>query len=208
MTSPHIAAPRTLHIGRRFDLCGSSGPLTAQLKRRKHAAGRREKLRCVSPVAAFEPPDALAEAQRAWEREREMQERARLTAQANLQSQQAGGDSQRPKGRPRRRRRLIALIRSVPDRFRIFFRGRPTRQYAWTLIGFGAGYYTGNVVTLAFGTLAVNDVVAGAVFTAIVEFITYIYYKAERPTLTLKILNASKLGFMAALICDAIKLAG
>ena len=159
-------------------------------------------------MAAFEPPDALAEAQRVWERERkEEEERERRPPQPQELPQKRSTPVQ-PKQKPRRRRRLVALIRSVPDRFRIFFRDRPLRQYAWTLIGYGAGYYSGNVVTLAFGCLAVNDVAAGAVFTAVVEFITYIYYKAEAPTLTLKILNASKLGFMTSLICDALKLAG
>lgn len=104
--------------------------------------------------------------------------------------------------------RLVTLIRSVPDRIRLYFRGRTLRQFTWTVIAFGAGYYLGNTITLTFGTLAVNDIVAGAICVALVEFITFQYYTAPKPTLLLTLANSFKIGFTAALITDALKLGG
>ena len=105
-------------------------------------------------------------------------------------------------------RRLVTLIRSVPDRLRLYFRRRPLRQWMWIVITYGLGHYTANSTTLAFGTLAVNDVIAGACSVLFVEVVTYLFYRTDKPALYLTLLNSFKIGFTAALISDAMKLGG
>jgi len=114
----------------------------------------------------------------------------------------------RPQRRRRRDTRVVTLIRSVPDRIRRYFRGRIIRQKMWQFISFGLGYYSGQVVSLEFGNLGVNDVVAGAMSVFFVETITFLYYDAPNPTLRVKLLNYFKLGYTAALMADALKLGG
>jgi len=104
--------------------------------------------------------------------------------------------------------RLVTLIRSTPDRLRIFFRDRPVRQWLWIGSFSGFGFYSANVITLTFATLSINDVAAAATCVALVEFLTYLYYTAKSPTLTLTLLNAFKIGFTAAMINDCLKLGG
>lgn len=63
-------------------------------------------------------------------------------------------------------------------------------------------------VSLSFGALAVNDVVAAALTAGFVEVISYIYYSARRGTLLLVFMNSFKLGVIASLTADAFKLGG
>ena len=100
----------------------------------------------------------------------------------------------------------MTQIRSIPDRIRIYFRKRPLRQWMWIVISYCLGFYVANSVSLSFGTLAVNDVVAAAICVYFVEVITYLFYTAEKPALYLSLLNSFKIGFTAALMADAFKL--
>lgn len=58
--------------------------------------------------------------------------------------------------------------------------GRVLRQALWIFISFGAGYYSANVVSLSFGAIAVNDVIAAVFTVAFVEIVSKIVYEAEK----------------------------
>lgn len=76
------------------------------------------------------------------------------------------------------------------------------------MISFAAGFYAANTVSLSFGALAINDVVAAAVSVAFCEIVSYFYYSAPKATLKLIFLNAFKMGVTGAFIADAFKLGG
>ena len=82
------------------------------------------------------------------------------------------------------------------------------RRALWTAIAFATGFYAGNTVSLSFGALAVNDVVAAAVTVAGYEVASSVYHRAPRKTLRLVFMNAFKMGVVVSLISDAFKLAG
>lgn len=113
--------------------------------------------------------------------------------------------------------------------------GRVLRQAVWIFISFSAGYYAANVVSLSFGAIAVNDVIAAVFTVAFVEIVSKIVYEAEKVCtvdlrmslgctmtqmspatrtppaqwdLKLLFLNFFKMGVSAALIADALKLGG
>lgn len=83
-----------------------------------------------------------------------------------------------------------------------------TRRWLWTFIAFATGFYAANTVSLSFGALSINDVVAAAVTVLIVELSSYLYHSASKKTLRLVFLNAFKWGICFALITDAFKLGG
>ncbi|KAK9803917.1 hypothetical protein WJX72_004830 [[Myrmecia] bisecta] len=107
-----------------------------------------------------------------------------------------------------RRSRLATQITTVPRRLDAYFAGSILRQALWTCIAFFAGFYAANTVSLSFGALSINDVVAAAVTVAYVEVTSYIYYQADVVTLKLQFANSFKLGVVAALLADAMKLQG
>ena len=61
-----------------------------------------------------------------------------------------------------RRRALLDSVLSAPARVESYFAASPLRRCAWGAVAYGGGYYAGNVVTLSFGALAINDVLAAA----------------------------------------------
>jgi Protein of unknown function (DUF565) len=63
-------------------------------------------------------------------------------------------------------------------------------------------------VSLSFGALAINDVVAAALTAGFAELVSYVYYGARRATLFLVFMNSFKLGVVASLTADAFKLGG
>ena len=63
-------------------------------------------------------------------------------------------------------------------------------------------------VSLSFGALAINDVVAAALTVGFCELCSVLYYGAESPGPKLLFLNCFKLGIITALIADALKLGG
>jgi hypothetical protein len=63
-------------------------------------------------------------------------------------------------------------------------------------------------VSLSFGALAINDVVAAALTVGFCEVCSMLYYGAAKPGPKLLFLNAFKMGIIAALIADALKLGG
>ena len=90
----------------------------------------------------------------------------------------------------------------------LYFANRPFRKAVWAAIAFFTGFYAANTVSLSFGALAINDVVAAAVSVAFCEVVSYTYYSAPQVTLKLVFLNAFKMGVTAAFIADAWKLGG
>lgn len=63
-------------------------------------------------------------------------------------------------------------------------------------------------VSLSFGALAINDVVAAALTVAFSEVVSAAYYSAPKVTLKLLMANCFKIGITAALVADAFKLGG
>jgi hypothetical protein len=78
----------------------------------------------------------------------------------------------------------------------------------WCGISAGAGFYAGNIVTLSFGALAINDVFAGVVTLLFYEIVSRLFYSAKRPSLKLWFANWFKIGVVFSMLADAIKLGG
>ena len=108
------------------------------------------------------------------------------------------------------RTRLATTILTVPRRVDLYFAGKPIRRAVWTFISFGVGFYAANTVSLSFGALAINDVVAAALSVAGYEVASAFVYASPGATrsLRLRLLNAFKIGASWAFIMDAFKLAG
>lgn len=90
----------------------------------------------------------------------------------------------------------------------MYFSYNPWRKVLWSATAFSAGYYAANTVSLSFGALAINDVIAAATTVGFCEVVSRAYWSASSPGLALSFLNFFKLGVIAALIADAFKLAG
>ena len=114
-------------------------------------------------------------------------------------------------GRPPGATRLGSQVLSIPQRLDSYFEGRSPhtalfRRAMWSGTAFFTGYYSANTVSLSFGALAINDVVAAAVTLAFCEIVSLMYWSAPVKTLKLLLLNCFKLGVIAALMADAMKL--
>lgn len=105
-----------------------------------------------------------------------------------------------------RRRRLLSLVLSAPQRAERYFNASPLRRWMWAGISVCNGFYAGNIATLSFGALAVNDVFAAVVTLLFCEVVTHLYYTDTTGSLTLWYLNCFKIGLIAALLADAVKL--
>lgn len=103
-------------------------------------------------------------------------------------------------------KRLIPFVLSLPKRVDLYFDRYPARRVLWSGLSAGAGFYAGNTVTLSFGALAVNDVLAAVITMVFYEVVSNAFYSAARPSLRLWFANFFKMGVVAALMADAIKL--
>lgn len=101
---------------------------------------------------------------------------------------------------------MLAWVLSVPRRVESYFDGNPLRKVIWCAISTGLGYYSGNVVTLSFGALAINDILAAVLTLVFYEAATKAFYDAEQKSLSLWFLNFFKVGLVAAMVADALKL--
>lgn len=108
----------------------------------------------------------------------------------------------------RRRSRLATRLTTIPRRIEFYFADTLLRRAVWGAISFSTGFYAANTVSLSFGALAINDVVAAAVTVAFCELCSSAFYGAERKTLRLLVINLFKLGVITALVSDAFKLGG
>lgn len=69
-------------------------------------------------------------------------------------------------------------------------------------------YYAGNIVTLTFGALSINDVLAAVVTLLFYEAVSAAFYRSPTRPLRLWMANFFKAGLTAALLADAVKLGG
>jgi hypothetical protein len=111
---------------------------------------------------------------------------------------------------------LIAFLLSIPSRLDRYYSPPNAILYAfrrtvWCIISGGAGFYAGNIVTLSFGALAINDVFAGAVTLMFYEVVTNLFYSEgslSRKSLKMWFVNYFKMGVVLSCLADAIKLGG
>ncbi|KAI4325261.1 hypothetical protein MLD38_030675 [Melastoma candidum] len=105
-----------------------------------------------------------------------------------------------------RPRRLIDIIRVVPELSRNYFRS-PSRRALFGGISLLGGFYVAQTISLSFGALGVNDVIAAVVCVLLTEYVTRFYYSRPKVTFPVALLNNFKMGFTYGLFIDAFKLA-
>lgn len=105
-----------------------------------------------------------------------------------------------------RETRIASILTTLPTRIELYFRVRKGRRTLWKAISAFAGFYTANVISLTFGVLGINDVVAGAFCVGFFELVTRAYYNKIKPGKYWGFLNWFKLGLIYALVTDAFKL--
>ncbi|OUS47657.1 hypothetical protein BE221DRAFT_71003 [Ostreococcus tauri] len=108
--------------------------------------------------------------------------------------------------RAERETRLVSVLTSLPRRLELYFARRSYRVTLWRAISVFFGFYLANVMTLSFGALGINDVVAGALSVAFYEIVTRIYYSTLQQNKWLEFVNWFKVGYCYSLIADAFKL--
>lgn len=103
-------------------------------------------------------------------------------------------------------RRLVDIIRILPDVSRNYFKS-PSRRALFGGISLLGGFYVAQTISLSFGALGVNDVIAAVVCVLLTEYVTRFYYSQPKVTFPLALLNNFKMGFTYGLFIDAFKLA-
>ncbi|MBA0718975.1 hypothetical protein Golax_006685 [Gossypium laxum] len=103
-------------------------------------------------------------------------------------------------------RRLVDIIRLVPDISRNYFRS-PSRRALFGGISLLGGFYVAQTISLSFGALGVNDVIAAVICVLLTEYVTRFYYSRPKVTFPIALLNNFKMGFTYGLFIDAFKLA-
>ncbi|KAL5541103.1 hypothetical protein UlMin_043389 [Ulmus minor] len=103
-------------------------------------------------------------------------------------------------------RRLVDIIRLVPEISRNYFRS-PSRRALFGGISLLGGFYVAQTISLSFGALGVNDVIAAVLCVLVTEYATKFYYSRPKVTFPLALLNNFKMGFTYGLFIDAFKLA-
>ncbi|KAM6540732.1 hypothetical protein CsatB_005179 [Cannabis sativa] len=103
-------------------------------------------------------------------------------------------------------RRLVDIIRIVPELSRNYFRS-PSRRTLFGGISLLGGFYVAQTISLSFGALGVNDVIAAVLCVLLTEYATKFYYSRPKITFPLALLNNFKMGFTYGLFIDAFKLA-
>ncbi|KAK4487764.1 hypothetical protein RD792_005560 [Penstemon davidsonii] len=103
-------------------------------------------------------------------------------------------------------RRLVDIIRIIPEVSRNYFKS-PSRRALFGGISLLGGFYVAQTISLSFGALGVNDVIAAVLCVLITEYATRFYYSRPKVTFPLALLNNFKMGFTYGLFIDAFKLA-
>ncbi|XP_020253434.1 uncharacterized protein LOC109830554 isoform X1 [Asparagus officinalis] len=103
-------------------------------------------------------------------------------------------------------RRLVDIIRIIPDISKNYFRRR-SRRALFGGISLLGGFYVAQTISLSFGALGVNDVIAAVICVLLTEYVTRFYYSRPKVTFSLALLNNFKMGFTYGLFIDAFKLA-
>lgn len=103
--------------------------------------------------------------------------------------------------------RITDTLQQLPRAADRYFAERWHRGIVWCWISLFLGYYTGNMVSLAFGALAINDVVAAIVTVGVTEVLSAWYYAGlPAPSLLVTFGNFFKMGVTFAFAADALKL--
>lgn len=105
-----------------------------------------------------------------------------------------------------RPRRLVDIIQIVPEISRNYFRS-PSRRTLFGGISILGGFYVAQTISLSFGVLGVNDVIAAVLCVLLTEYVTRFFYSRPKVTFYLALLNNFKIGFTYGLFIDAFKLA-
>ncbi|KAF7809953.1 putative protein ycf20 [Senna tora] len=103
-------------------------------------------------------------------------------------------------------RRLVDIVRIVPELSRNYFKS-PSRRALFGGISLLGGFYVAQTISLSFGALGVNDVIAAVVCVLLTEYVTKFYYSRPKVTFPVALLNNFKMGFTYGLFIDAFKLA-
>ncbi|WCJ36580.1 hypothetical protein M5689_017771 [Euphorbia peplus] len=103
-------------------------------------------------------------------------------------------------------RRLVDIIRIVPEVSRNYFKS-PSRRALFGGISLLGGFYVAQTISLSFGALGVNDVIAAVICVLLTEYVTRFYYSRPKVTFPIALLNNFKMGFTYGLFIDAFKLA-
>ena len=101
---------------------------------------------------------------------------------------------------------LVDIIRTIPELSRDYFRSR-SRRALFGGISLLGGFYVAQTISLSFGALGVNDVLAAVVCVLLTEYVTKFYYSRPEVTFPIALLNNFKMGFTYGLFIDAFKLA-
>ena len=104
------------------------------------------------------------------------------------------------------RTRLSDVFKSVPSRLDKYF-ADPFRRALFGGISLLGGFYVAQTISLSFGALGVNDVVASALCVLFTEYVTRFYQTRVKPGFYAALLNVFKMGFTYGLFIDAFKLA-
>ncbi|KAM7266523.1 hypothetical protein ACFE04_004420 [Oxalis oulophora] len=103
-------------------------------------------------------------------------------------------------------RRLVDIIRILPDLSKNYFKS-PSRRTLFGGISLLGGFYVAQTISLSFGALGVNDVIAAVLCVLLTEYVTRFYYGRPKVTFPVALLNNFKMGFTYGLFIDAFKLA-
>ncbi|KAJ8619771.1 hypothetical protein MRB53_028300 [Persea americana] len=76
-------------------------------------------------------------------------------------------------------RRLVDIIRTVPELSRNYFRS-PSRRALFGGISLLGGFYVAQTISLSFGALGVNDVIAAVICVLLTEYVTRFYYSRPK----------------------------
>ncbi|MCO5579022.1 hypothetical protein L7F22_032874 [Adiantum nelumboides] len=106
------------------------------------------------------------------------------------------------------RRRLVDVVRRIPAAVDRYFNKSPFRRALWGGISLLGGFYVAQTISLSFGVLGVNDVIAAVLCVLFTEYVTRYYYsRPGPPSFYAALLNNFKMGFSYGLFIDAFKLA-
>lgn len=103
-------------------------------------------------------------------------------------------------------RRLVDAIKIIPEFSRNYFKS-PFRRALFGGISLLGGFYVAQTISLSFGALGVNDVIAAVLCVIVTEYVTKFYYTRSKVTFPVALLNNFKMGFTYGLFIDAFKLA-
>lgn len=103
-------------------------------------------------------------------------------------------------------KRLVDVVRRLPRIAKSYFRS-PFRRALFGGISILGGFYVAQTISLSFGALGVNDVIAAAMCVLFTEYITRFTRTRKKISFSVALVNNFKMGFTYGLFIDAFKLA-